>query len=136
MLGVLARRLGSKRVIASRSMFSASKEGEPTVPIIFVDENGETKVNAKVGASLLDVAQEADLDVEGACEGTLACSTCHMILEQSLFDQLTEACEEEMDMLDLASGVEDTSRLGCQIHVTKEMTGTRIRLPSETVNQL
>jgi len=66
-----------------------------------------------------------------ACEGTLACSTCHMIFDQELFDSLPPLDEEEEDMLDLAIAVTDTSRLGCQIKVTPAMDGAEIRLPDE-----
>lgn len=108
-----------------------------TVPITFVERDGQhIIVAAQKGKTLLEVSQNADLDVEGACEGTLACSTCHMIFDKDVFDKLPKISEEEMDMLDLAIGLEDTSRLGCQIHVTEELSGAVIRLPKESVSQL
>ena len=64
----------------------------------------------------------------------MACSTCHMIFEEELFDNLPEAEEEEEDMLDLALGLTDTSRLGCQVIVTEEMEGARVVIPEETLN--
>ena len=70
----------------------------------------------------------------GACDHSLACSTCHVVLEQDVFDSLGEPDEEEMDMLDLAFGLQDTSRLGCQIKVTKELEGIKVTLPGETNN--
>lgn len=80
----------------------------------------------------MDVTINNDIDeVEGACEGTLACSTCHMILEKGIFDSLPGIEDEEEDMLDLAIGITDTSRLGCQVKVTKAMDGMEIRLPDE-----
>lgn len=57
-----------------------------------------------------------------------------VILEKKVFDMLPEAEEEEEDMLDLALGLTETSRLGCQVCVTKEMAGTTVRLPSEVAN--
>ena len=109
-----------------------------TVNIIFVDAEGKEKtVDATVGDTLLDVAWEFDIDLEGACGGELACSTCHVILEQALFDAVEEDSpleEEEEDMLDLALGLTDTSRLGCQIEVTPELEGARVTLPAEVAD--
>lgn len=68
----------------------------------------------------------------GACGGTLACSTCHVIVDQENFDKLEEPSEEELDMLDLAIGLEDTSRLGCQIEMCSELAGIRLAIPDET----
>lgn len=93
-------------------------------------------MKAAVGDSLLTVAQEYDLDVEGACGGECACSTCHVIMTQDVFDSLPEVTEEEEDMLDLAAGLTDTSRLGCQVFVTKEMEGMRVQLPTEVSNMM
>ena len=109
-----------------------------TVSITFVDADGkETAVDATVGDTLLDVAWEFDIDLEGACGGELACSTCHVILEQATFDAVEEDSpleEEEEDMLDLALGLTDTSRLGCQIEVTPDLAGMRVTLPSEVAD--
>ena len=76
------------------------------------------------------------IDLEGACEGSLACSTCHVIVDEEWFDKLDEASEEEEDMLDLAFGLTHTSRLGCQIKMTDELDGIRLTLPSATRNML
>jgi len=92
------------------------------------------KIDAPLGASLLEVAQSNDLELEGACEGTLACSTCHCILEKDVFDSLPPPDEEELDMLDLAAGLTDTSRLGCQVKLTKEFEGAVIHIPDEFNN--
>lgn len=70
----------------------------------------------------------------GACEGSIACSTCHVILPPEHYDGLPEPSDDENDMLDLAFGLTDTSRLGCQVHVTRDMDGMEIRLPSATRN--
>jgi ferredoxin len=66
-----------------------------------------------------------------ACGGELACATCHCIFEQSVYDTLPEKLEEEEDMLDLAIDLQDTSRLGCQVKVTKELAGVQIQLPRD-----
>lgn len=70
----------------------------------------------------------------GACEGVCACSTCHVILEEELYDNLPEATEAEEDMLDKAFGLTGTSRLGCQVKLTKDMENTLITLPKATRN--
>lgn len=70
----------------------------------------------------------------GACEGSIACSTCHVILEPDVYDSLEEPGDDENDMLDLAFGLTDTSRLGCQIKLTKGMDGMVAQLPSATRN--
>jgi len=79
------------------------------VSVIFVDKNGaETSCSAYTGQSLLQVAHSNDVDLEGACEASLACSTCHVILEDAVFDNLEEPSEEEDDMLDMAFGLSET----------------------------
>eukprot|EP00794_Sanderia_malayensis_P000592 gene592-1253_t len=106
-----------------------------SVEITFVDRDGDrTPVKAKIGETLLDVAKDNDIDLEGACEGTLACSTCHLIFDQKQYEELglEPPSEEELDMLDLAYGLTDTSRLGCQIEVTEEMDGLVLTVPSGT----
>lgn len=76
----------------------------------FIDRDGdELVVDAKVGDSLLEVAKEYDVDLEGACEGTLSCSTCHLIVEAEWFDKIPDPItEEEQDMLDMAFELTDT----------------------------
>lgn len=92
-------------------------------------------VNAPLGESLLEVAHENDIDLEGACEGSLACSTCHVIIEDhGYYDRMPEPTDDENDMLDLAFGLTDTSRLGCQVKATKDLDGLKVRIPSATRN--
>lgn len=78
-----------------------------------VKSNKKTEVLAREGESLLDVAHNNGIELEGACESSLACSTCHVILEPKIYDSLPEPVEEEEDLLDLAYGLTHTSRLGC-----------------------
>ncbi len=86
-------------------------------------------VEADEGSSILEVAHSNGVDLEGACEGSLACSTCHVILNQSDYDSLPKISEEEEDMLDLAYNTTQTSRLGCQVmpHV-KELKNGEIEI--------
>ena len=80
------------------------------------------------------MAHNNGIDLEGACESSLACSTCHVILDDAIYDDLEEPCEEEEDLLDLAYGLTHTSRLGCQIKVSRDMEGMEVKLPSATRN--
>ena len=103
----------------------------------FIDADGNRKdVDAPVGLSVLEIAHKNGLDLEGACEGSLACSTCHVVVEDKWFAKLDEATEEEEDMLDLAFGLTHTSRLGCQIKMSDELDGLEVTLPSGTRNML
>lgn len=103
--------------------------------ITFVLNDGTEKtVDAPVGQSVLEVAHKNEVALEGACEGSLACSTCHVIVDDAYFDQLKEPTEDEEDMLDLAFGLTETSRLGCQIIMSEELDGLRVKLPSGTRN--
>jgi len=88
-------------------------------------------MSAEIGDNFLDVAHDNDIELEGACGGELACSTCHVILEQKYFDMLEEMDEEEEDMLDLALGLSDTSRLACQVCAKPELDGMRLIIPDE-----
>ncbi|GFH51529.1 hypothetical protein CTEN210_08005 [Chaetoceros tenuissimus] len=88
-------------------------------------------VDAEVGKNLLDIAHDNNLELEGACGGELACATCHLVFEQDIYDSLPEKEPEEDDMLDLAMELTDTSRLGCQICVTKDMDGMTVRIPDD-----
>jgi 2Fe-2S ferredoxin len=103
--------------------------------ITFVERNGQRReVNAPLGLSVLEVAHKYDVDIEGACEGSLACSTCHVIVDPAWFPKLVAPTEDEEDMLDLAFGLEQTSRLGCQIVITEALDGLVVRLPASTRN--
>lgn len=105
----------------------------PKITFILKD-NSEKTIDAPVGLSILEVAHKNDIDLEGACEGSLACSTCHVIVDENFFNELPEATEEEEDMLDVAFGLTHTSRLGCQIKVTEDLEGLKVKLPQATRN--
>ena len=105
--------------------------------LTFVAADGTRKeVDAPNGLSVLEVAHKNGIDLEGACEGSLACSTCHVVVDKEWFDQLDEASEEEEDMLDLAFGLTHTSRLGCQIKMSDDLDGLKVTLPAATRNML
>ncbi len=103
----------------------------------FIDPNGTRhEVDAPIGLSVLEIAHRNNIDIEGACEGSLACSTCHVIVDAEDFERLPEATEDEEDMLDLAFGLTPTSRLGCQIIISEELDGLTVSLPAATRNML
>ena len=99
--------------------------------IIFVlPDKTRREVEAPVGKTLLEVAHDNEIhEIEGACGGALACSTCHVILPNEWFSKMSAATDDEEDMLDLAHGLQETSRLGCQIVVREDMDGMEVTVP-------
>lgn len=119
-----------------RRMYSSTSavgsDDKKTVPITYIQADGSSKtVDAKIGMDLMNVAHENDIELEGACGGELACSTCHLIFEKEIYDGLPKMEEEELDMLDLAFEVTDTSRLGCQIIVKEDFAGMTVKIPDD-----
>lgn len=105
-----------------------------TVNINFIVKGQTIKLDVPVGTTILEAAHNNEVDLEGACEGSLACSTCHVVIDDAYFNKLSEPSEDEEDMLDLAFGLTKTSRLGCQIILTKELNGITVEIPDETRN--
>jgi ferredoxin, 2Fe-2S len=100
--------------------------------IVFIEANGTRKeVEAPMGHTLLQVAHMHKIDLEGACDHSLACATCHVIVDAQWFDVLPEAKTDELDMLDLAPNLAKTSRLGCQIMMREEYDGLTVSLPKK-----
>jgi len=139
------RHCQAPHLILRRSLHSTSiaQHGPITRPepgtgikLTFKDAKGNDikTVEANEGDDILSIAHEHDIDLEGACEGSVACSTCHVILSQEHYDKLPEPEDDENDMLDMAFGLTDTSRLGCQVHMTRELDGMTATLPSATRN--
>jgi 2Fe-2S ferredoxin len=105
--------------------------------MFFVLPGGEAKeVEAPIGLSVLEIAHKNNISLEGACEGSLACSTCHVIVDDKYFDILDQPSENEEDMLDLAFGLTHTSRLGCQIKISEALDGLTVKLPEATRNMM
>lgn len=101
----------------------------------FIERNGNHKtVEAPLGLSVLEIAHRHDVDIEGACEGSLACSTCHVVVDGTWFAKLVKPTEDEEDMLDLAFDLQETSRLGCQLIMTDALDGLVVKLPAGTRN--
>lgn len=105
------------------------------VRVCFVTADGQRiEVEAPAGERLLAVAQGAGMPLEGTCEGQMACSTCHVIVEADWFDKLARATEDEEDMLDLAAHATRHSRLACQILLDETLDGLTVRIPPESRN--
>lgn len=101
----------------------------------FVGRDGVARVvPAPVGDSLLDISRDNDIDIEGACDGNMACATCHVIVDEAWAGRLPAPSEEEEDMLDLAFNLTPTSRLGCQIRITEALDGLVVTLPPDGGN--
>lgn len=105
-----------------------------TVNINFIVKGQTVKLDVPVGTTILEAAHNNNVELEGACEGSLACSTCHIVVDDACFNKLSDPSEDEEDMLDLAFGLTKTSRLGCQIILTKELDGITVEIPDETRN--
>lgn len=102
------------------------------VQVKFITAEGATVLaEGAAGASLLSVGQAAGMPLEGTCEGQMACSTCHVVIGKEWFGKLSPASDDEEDMLDLAAGVQRTSRLSCQIELTAELDGMEVHIPGE-----
>lgn len=104
--------------------------------IIFLHADGEDRTEAEVAGedNLLALAQRVGMPLEGTCEGQMACSTCHVIVDAAYFDALPHASEAEEDMLDFAAGATRTSRLSCQIALADCPDGMVVRIPAESYN--
>ncbi|EXS68555.1 MULTISPECIES: 2Fe-2S iron-sulfur cluster-binding protein [Sphingobium] len=104
--------------------------------VTFISADGERRqeVDAPAGSVLLDIAQAAGQPLEGTCEGQMACSTCHVIVEAADFPRLGRASEDEEDMLDLAASATRTSRLSCQIILADGLDQLTVRIPPESYN--
>lgn len=100
----------------------------PSMTFILRDGSRRT-VDAPLGLSVMEIAHKHNVDIEGACGGSLACATCHVIVESDWYPRLTKIAEDEEDMLDLAFGLAKTSRLGCQIVMTPQLDGLTVKLP-------
>ena len=97
--------------------------------IIFRNKNFKKSYKVNEGYTILEVARKYNIEIEGSCEGSLACSTCHILIEEKWFNKLIPANEEEKELLGLLPDLKKHSRLGCQIKLTKNLDGIEIILP-------
>ena len=112
-----------------------NEEKMPKITFTYADGHTQT-VEVPNGISVLEAAHKNSVPLEGACEGSLACSTCHVIVDAEWYGKLKAATEDEEDMLDLAFGLTHTSRLGCQIIMSDALDGIKVTLPSATRNMM
>ena len=98
--------------------------------VIFKLKNSLKKLSVEEGASILDIARKKDIEIEGSCEGSLACTTCHVLIDEKWINKLAPANEEEKEMLGLLPDIKKNSRLGCQVRLTKHVDGITITIPN------
>ncbi|XP_045781102.1 adrenodoxin-like protein 1, mitochondrial [Maniola jurtina] len=111
------------------------KSEDEVVNIVYIDKDGKkTKVRGKVGDNVLYLAHRYGIEMEGACEASLACTTCHVYVHEAYVDKLQDPEEKEDDLLDMAPFLKENSRLGCQITLTKDLEGMELTLPKATRN--
>ncbi|XP_053185007.1 ferredoxin-2, mitochondrial [Scomber japonicus] len=114
---------------------SNSEDPDDVVNVVYIDRSGKRiPVKAKVGDNVLYLAHKHGIELEGACEASLACSTCQVYVSDAHFDKLPDPEEREDDMLDMAPMLQENSRLGCQIILTPELDGIELTLPKVTRN--
>ncbi|KAI3386155.1 hypothetical protein SNEBB_010025 [Seison nebaliae] len=125
-----------KNILKFYSLSPIHQDKQKCIELTIVDRDGIIhEVKGRKGDSILDVAHENDIDLEGACDSALACSTCHVYIdEEEYFDKLPSPVEDEEDMLDLAPFLKENSRLGCQIKLKEELNGIKVTIPSGTRN--
>ncbi|XP_030269825.1 ferredoxin-2, mitochondrial [Sparus aurata] len=125
----------SKGLYHSEEGSSNAEDPEDVVNVVYIDRSGKRiPVKAKVGDNVLYLAHKHGIDLEGACEASLACSTCQVYVSADHFDKLPEPEEREDDMLDMAPMLQENSRLGCQITLTRDLDGIELTLPKVTRN--
>ncbi len=101
------------------------------VKVIFTQKNGQiAEIEAQEGLSILEVAQQNDIDLDGNCGGALACGTCHVIVPDNWVKKISPATNEEEDILDIVFGVTPNSRMACQIFTSQELDGIEITIPN------
>jgi len=127
-------RVSDRLTLANRCMSQGdgSKQEDNRVTVTFLKPDGKSvTVRTYEDKSLYDAVIENNVDIDGfgACEGTLCCTTCHLIFKQSDYEKVGEPSAEELDMLDLAYGLTDTSRLGCQVILKKELDPLEVEVP-------
>ncbi|XDZ64994.1 2Fe-2S iron-sulfur cluster-binding protein [Alphaproteobacteria bacterium LSUCC0684] len=100
--------------------------------ITFVKRDGsEETIEAAAGLSVMEIGRDNGIGIEGTCGGSLSCATCHVVVDAAWVEATGKPSLDEEDMLDLAFGLEETSRLGCQITLTEELDGLKVRLPDD-----
>lgn len=94
-----------------------------------IEDNKTKEISAQIGNTLLEVAKQNNIGLIGACEGSCACASCHVILDKNIFEKIPKPSESEEDMLELAFGLTSTSRLACQIKIDKNFENAIVTIP-------
>ncbi|XP_015127825.1 adrenodoxin-like protein, mitochondrial isoform X2 [Diachasma alloeum] len=133
--GIVRQLQTTKWVLHGEYEFQDPKSEEEVVHVTFIDKDGKRiSVRGKIGDNALYLAHRYGIPMEGACEASLACTTCHVYVHHDYADKLPTATDQEEDLLDLAPFLKENSRLGCQITLTKELDGIELELPTATRN--
>eukprot|EP00919_Chromeraceae_sp_WS-2016_P044994 GHVR01107307.1.p1 GENE.GHVR01107307.1~~GHVR01107307.1.p1 ORF type:complete len:153 (-),score=19.35 GHVR01107307.1:33-491(-) len=119
-------------IVGGRRFFSSKPQR--VVEFREFDNSKTWRCTFKPGQTLLDVALENDVPIEGACGGVICCSTCHVILQPDVYKRHSTPVSDEIDVLDMCPHLQNTSRLGCQVTLTEADNGAVLTLPSECVN--
>ena len=109
------------------------RKTDNAVSFAFVVNGIKKNVKAFIGECVLDVAKKNKVEIDNACEGNCACGTCHIVLDKRLYKALPRAKDVEEDLLECCRGLTMTSRLACQVKVTKLFDGMEIIVPKEGV---
>lgn len=96
--------------------------------ITFILRNGSEKIcDFSDGDTILKVAEKNTIPIDSFCDGFGVCGACHVIVE-NMFNKLPPISDKENDALDRAGGVNMHSRMACQVILTKELNGLRVRI--------
>ncbi len=110
---------------------STANSVQRLINIRFINrDNSITNAISEPGQTLQQVAKLNQIDLRGTCEGNINCCSCHVILEEEVYRTLTPPTDQEEDLLDLAPGMSEFSRLGCQVQVSQKFDGKSVALPS------
>ncbi|KAI6175378.1 2Fe-2S ferredoxin-type domain-containing protein [Aphelenchoides bicaudatus] len=125
----------TKRVCSGDFEYEDPKSEDEVVNVNYVQRDGTLrKIKGKIGDNVMYLAHRYDIEIEGACEASLACCTCHVYVDEKFYDKIPEPTEDEEDMLDMAPLLKPNSRLSCQIILNKELEGLTVTLPKITRN--
>ena len=99
------------------------------VKIIFIKNNKRTEIEANVGASLLEAANNSGVELFGGCGGAGVCGTCHVYIDERFIKFLPEPENSELDILDIVSNSKENSRLACQVFIQENLYGMEVTIP-------
>jgi|TARA_B100000767_G_C19481330_1_gene416334 2Fe-2S ferredoxin len=101
--------------------------------ITYEDNQGNSKtLEVENGLSVMEGAIQNDVQgIDADCGGSMACATCHVYVEEKWLDKIPKAEEAEEDMIDMAFEPKKNSRLSCQLIVTDDLDGLKVRTPEK-----